>query len=277
MCSSKNFQFCGTLRIQSDQGSKFISGLFQQVMYHLGIEQVKSSAYDPESQGALEIFHQTLKNMLRTYCVDTEKEWDKGVHLVLFAAQEAVQDSLGFSPFELIFGRTVRGPLKLVKEAWLGDNTIVNLLDHVYDLQEKLATAAKLVQTNLKFAQWKIKQWYDKRTRQRSFKSGDKVLVLLLIPGNTLQARHSGPYCVKEKFSDANGTPDRCWQQRLCHINMLKQYHNPQEPLPITKVVGAVHSIRKSLSPDSRGRREKDISQCEPRLNNSDILENLVY
>ena len=94
-----------------------MSSLFQQVMHHLVIEQVKSSAYHPESQGALERFHQTLKNMLRTYCVDTEKEWDEGVHLVLFAAHEAIQDFLGFSPFELIFWRTVRGPLKLVKEA----------------------------------------------------------------------------------------------------------------------------------------------------------------
>ena len=34
-----------------------MSGLFQQGMYQLGIKQVKSSAYHPESQGA---FHHTL-------------------------------------------------------------------------------------------------------------------------------------------------------------------------------------------------------------------------
>ena len=38
-----------------------MAGLFQQVMYQLGIHQFKSSAYHPESQGALERFHQTLK------------------------------------------------------------------------------------------------------------------------------------------------------------------------------------------------------------------------
>ena len=47
--------------IQSDQGSNFMSGLFQQVMDELGIKQYRSSAYHPESQGALERFHQTLK------------------------------------------------------------------------------------------------------------------------------------------------------------------------------------------------------------------------
>ena len=264
----KFFSFVGLPRyIQSDQGSNFMSGLFQQVMYHLGIEQVKSSAYHPESQGALERFHQTLKNMLRTYCVDTEKEWDEGVHLVLFAAREAVQDSLGFSPFELIFGRTVRGPLKLVKEAWLGEDTTVNLLDHMSNLQDKLSTAAKLAQTNLKSAQKKMKQWYDKRARQRSFKPGEKVLVLLPIPGNTLQARYSGPYCVEEKLSDVNyviRTTDRRQQRRLCHINMLKQYYDPQESQSGTKAVVTVKSVQKSQTPSSSGRREEDISQCEP-------------
>ena len=102
--------------IQSDQGSNFKSDLFQEVMYESGIEQYTSSAYHPESQGAFERFHQTLKNMIRTYCLDFEKDWDKGVHLLLFDAIEVVQETLGFSPFELVFGRTVRGPLKLLKE-----------------------------------------------------------------------------------------------------------------------------------------------------------------
>ena len=105
--------------VQSGQGSNFMSGLMQQIIFQLGITQFKSSAYHPESQGDLERFHQTLKNMLRVYCTEHGKDWDEGVHLVLFASREAVQESLGFSPFKLLFGRTVRGPLKVLKEVWL--------------------------------------------------------------------------------------------------------------------------------------------------------------
>ena len=75
-----------------------------------------SSAYHHKSQGALERFHQTLKNMIRSYCCDTEKDLDEGIHRLLFAVRESVQKSLGFSPFELVFGHTVRGALKLLKE-----------------------------------------------------------------------------------------------------------------------------------------------------------------
>ena len=37
--------------VQSDQGSNFMSHLFQDVMAQLGIKQVKSSAYHSQSQG----------------------------------------------------------------------------------------------------------------------------------------------------------------------------------------------------------------------------------
>ena len=39
--------------VQSDQRTNFMSNVFQQVMLELAIQQVKSSAYHPESQGAM--------------------------------------------------------------------------------------------------------------------------------------------------------------------------------------------------------------------------------
>ena len=94
----KFFTFVGLPKsVQSDQGSNFMSGIFQQVMHELGITQYKSSPYHPESQGALERFHQTLKNMIRSYCFDTEKDWDEGIHL-LFAVRESVQEISWFQP-----------------------------------------------------------------------------------------------------------------------------------------------------------------------------------
>ena len=116
----KFFTFAGLPKsVQSDQNSNFMFGVFQQVMHELGIKQYRSSAYHPESQGALERFHQTLKNMIISYCFDTEKDWDESRHLLLFAVREHVQESLGFSTFELVFADTVRGPLKLLKEKFL--------------------------------------------------------------------------------------------------------------------------------------------------------------
>uniref|UniRef100_A0A3P9C6A9 Gypsy retrotransposon integrase-like protein 1 n=1 Tax=Maylandia zebra TaxID=106582 RepID=A0A3P9C6A9_9CICH len=90
--------------VQTDQGSNFMSRIFAQVLQSLGIKHRKSSAYHPESQGALERFHQTLKSMMRKFCLESQKEWDEGLPLLLLAVRESVQESLGFSPAELVFG-----------------------------------------------------------------------------------------------------------------------------------------------------------------------------
>lgn len=76
---------------------------FKEAMKALGIIQITSSAYLPQSQGVLERYHQTMKSMLRKYCLEHERDWDKGLPYLLFAAREAPSESLGFSPFELLF------------------------------------------------------------------------------------------------------------------------------------------------------------------------------
>jgi len=50
--------------VQLDQGSNFMFHLFQEVTLQLGIKQVKLTPYHPQTQGDLERFHQTLKNMM---------------------------------------------------------------------------------------------------------------------------------------------------------------------------------------------------------------------
>ena len=194
---TKFFCFVGMPNfMQHDQGTNFTSKTFQQVTKELGIKQCPSTAYHPQSQGAIERFHQTLKSMLKKYCL---KDWDEGVHFALFAARDAVQDSMGFSPFELIFGHSVKGPMNLLKEKWLAENTQNNLLDYVSDFKERIFSAVKIAKENLKSAQVKMKNNYDKNSKSRSFKAGDKVLVFLPISDHSLQARYLGPFEIEHK------------------------------------------------------------------------------
>ena len=60
--------------VQSDQGSNILLGLMQKAMYQLGVKQYKSAAYHPKSQGALECFHEILKNILQAYCVENNHD-----------------------------------------------------------------------------------------------------------------------------------------------------------------------------------------------------------
>uniref|UniRef100_A0AAQ4PMW8 Gypsy retrotransposon integrase-like protein 1 n=1 Tax=Gasterosteus aculeatus aculeatus TaxID=481459 RepID=A0AAQ4PMW8_GASAC len=187
--------------VQTDQGSNFMSRVFRTSLKALGVAHVVASAYHPESQGALERWHQTLKSALRKYCTETGKEWDDGVPLVLFAVREARQDSLGFSPAELVFGHDVRGPLKMLKEEFLdrGLSAKTNVLELVSRTRERLRDACNTAKEALSLSQKKMKKRFDTKAVVRRFLPGDKVLVLFPIHGTTLSARFSGPYVIKGK------------------------------------------------------------------------------
>ena len=54
--------------IQTNKGTNFTSKLFKRVVEQLGVVHVQSSVYHPQSQGMLERFHPTQKNMLKAHC-----------------------------------------------------------------------------------------------------------------------------------------------------------------------------------------------------------------
>ena len=100
--------------ILSDQGSQFISSVMKEVCRLLSVKQMVTTPYHPMCNGLVEKFNGTLMNMLRKMCAEKLKDWDRYINPLLFAYREVRQESLGYAPFELIYGRTVRGPMSII-------------------------------------------------------------------------------------------------------------------------------------------------------------------
>lgn len=273
--------------IQTDQGTNFMSKVFNHALKTLKIKHVTSAPYHPESQGALERFHQTMKSMLRKHCNTSERMWDESVPFVLFAVREAVQESLGFSPAELVFGHEVRGPLKMFKETLVTpEKKPLRLPEYVSRLRSRLQEACSLARETLTSTQAKMKQNFDKKAVVASFQIGDSVLVLLPIPGSALFTKFSGPYRILEKLSDTNyviQTPERRRGTRVCHVNMMKPYHSreaqvrsatPQEENPKPPQVVLVSKVSSSFDD---GLVLSNATQTGAKLANSEMLSNLSY
>ena len=56
--------------------------------------------------------------MLRKTADKEGKDWDRYIHYLIFAYREVPQASTCFSPFKLLFGCDVRGPLDVMSESW---------------------------------------------------------------------------------------------------------------------------------------------------------------
>ena len=108
------FRRYGTpLKLVSDQGSGFESKTFKQFCSLLGMAKYRTTAYHPQSNGLVERFQQSLLNMLRANIQKNHHDWDKYLPTCLFAYNTAIQESSGFSPFYLQFGRHPVLPLDL--------------------------------------------------------------------------------------------------------------------------------------------------------------------
>uniref|UniRef100_A0A8C6L2B2 Gypsy retrotransposon integrase-like protein 1 n=1 Tax=Nothobranchius furzeri TaxID=105023 RepID=A0A8C6L2B2_NOTFU len=213
--------------LQTDQGFNFKSDLFKGLAKTLGIQHITSSTNHPESQGFLERWHQTLTSMLKKYCLSTGLSWDEGVLFLLFAAREAPQESLGYSPAQLVFGHTPRGPLKALKEQFLQipDSNKEKVNQYIKQFRWRLKLANQVARDHLDVAQTRMKVHYDTKATSRDIQPGDQVLMLNPLGSSSLSAQFTGPHEVLSKINATTyviSTPNRRQKSRACHINMLK-------------------------------------------------------
>ena len=137
----------------TDFGSQFTAEVMKEVSRLLSLQQLTTTPYHPMCNGLVERFHATMKQMLRRMCAERPKEWDKYLPALLFAIREVPQESLGFSPFELLYGRSVRGPMAILRELWSGevnDEQVLSTYQYVIELRERLEQTCQLARDNLK-------------------------------------------------------------------------------------------------------------------------------
>ena len=238
-------------QILTDQGSVFTSKLMKQLCHILDIKHIKSSPYHPESNGCLERWHATLKAVLRKY-PERHKDWDRLIKYVLFACRAAPHTNTGYSPFELVFGRQLRGPLDVVHEGWLaGDLPQTNAVEWIDRLREKLGLVWEVAVVKEKAAKDKMALKSEKHAKKREFSQGDQVLVRVIDPGGKLGGRWDGPYEVQCKVADVTyqlAVPHRRKKCMTAHINRLKAWNAPDASM--LRVIVADEEPQPELEPE---------------------------
>jgi len=213
--------------VLSDQGIQFVSNVMKEVSRLLSIRQLVTSPYHPICNGLIEKFNGTLKAMLKKVSSEKPRDWDRYISPLLFAYRGVKQESLGFSPFELLYGRSVRGPMEILRELWTKEKVegeIKTTYEYVLDLRNRIADTCELARTGLAKAKEKQNNYYNKRAKKRELKVGGKALVLRADDNNALLMHWQGPYNVTAKENLNDYRIDMNGKSRLYHINMLKEY-----------------------------------------------------
>lgn len=213
--------------ILSDRGSQFVGDMAKEVNQLLCIRGISTTPRHAQGNGLVEKFNGTIKSMLRHLCQEQPKEWDRFVPALLFAIREVPQESLKFSPFELLFGRTLRGPMQILKELWTkeeqNDETRTTF-QYVVDLRNRIEGTCKMARDNLSKASMKQAEYFNRKSKQRKFKVGDKVLILIPNKNNKLQMTWRGPYIVTDKMNVCDYKVMVGNKEKIYHANILKKY-----------------------------------------------------
>ena len=222
--------------ILTDQGSNFMSALMKKLCGLLNIQKLHCTPYHPEANGLVERFNGTLKRMLTCFVHEKDSEWDVLLPYLLFAYREVPQETTGFSPFELLYGRHVRGPLSIIRESWkespettVSSESVLSYIIKTRDKLEKIGEMAKRSEVKAKKMQ---KLYYDRKSSRRHLKPGQLVCVLLPTVANKLLAQWKGPFEIIEQVSPVDyivqvGKTKR--NRKTFHINMLKEWFERPE------------------------------------------------
>ncbi|XP_070184094.1 uncharacterized protein [Littorina saxatilis] len=213
--------------VLTDQGGQFVGGYMTEVNRLLGVKGLRTSPFHAQTNGLTEKLNSTLKSMMKRMCQEQPKEWDKFIPALLFAYREVPQESLMFSPFELLYGREVRGPMQVLRQIWTDDESSEELrttIGHIVDLSNKIEQTCTLARENLSKASLRHARAYDKNTRQRHLAKGDKVLILLPVKHNKLQLTWKGPYKIVDRVGSCNYRVQMGNKVKVYHANLLKLY-----------------------------------------------------
>ena len=152
--------------------------------------------------GLLEKFNGTLNAMLNRTTHERPGYWDRYIPALLFAYREVLQESLKLSPFVLLCGLTVRGPMSILRELWTGEVTSDEkrtTYQYVMELREHTEETCRLAHEELKKAKVNQKEYYNRNARGKCLSVGDKVLLLLPTDINKLLLQWKGPYDIIQK------------------------------------------------------------------------------
>uniref|UniRef100_A0A3B3HBU1 Gypsy retrotransposon integrase-like protein 1 n=1 Tax=Oryzias latipes TaxID=8090 RepID=A0A3B3HBU1_ORYLA len=260
--------------ILTDQGTNFTSNLMLLLHKELGIKGIRTTPYHPQTDGLVERFNQSLKQMLRKFVSETGRDWDKWLPFLLFAYREVPQASTGFSPFELLYGWPVQGPLDLLRKEWEASKKPVaeGILSYVLQMRNHLEKYRDLAQENLTRAQRDQKSWYDKKARQRELEPGKKVLILLPLTANKLLAKWQGPYEVIRRVGPVTyeiAHPDKGKHSQIYHVNLLKEWKDREQlQSQQTLMVCKIHE-----DGDDPITCMPDVSSMQPRLDHLSLQQ----
>ena len=225
----------------TDNGPQLTAKLFQETCRTLGVKNIYTSTYHPQTNGQVERLKRTLVEMLRHYVADHQRAWDEYLPILAFAYNRCVHRSTRTTPYELVL---TRPPPTLGTE----DLAEIPISSPGYSRAAFLESLQKTIEKtrgSLLRMQARYKADFDKKVlpMSRSLRTGDLVFLnarhtpleerLLKRTRNKLDHLTIGPFSVVENHGNTivinvEGVPERINADRIVPSPALERIEVPR-------------------------------------------------
>jgi hypothetical protein len=190
--------------IVSDRGPQFISDFWDEFARILGTQLKLSTAFHPQTDGQTEIMNQYLDQRLRPFVNYYQDDWSELVPMIDYAQLTLPHESIGMSPFELLYGFSPRTSFDW--RAPTSPATVKERLnrEEAQGMVRRIHKALDTARAIMKKAQEKKEKDVNPHRREPDFAPGDKVWVSTKNwkterPSRKLDHQMAGPYEVVAK------------------------------------------------------------------------------
>ena len=143
--------------------------------------------------------------MLSNFVNENHTDWDEHLPYVMMAYRSTIHETTGFSPNSLMLGREVCTPLDIMYDVPSAIKPMPRN-EWVWQLQERLENAHKIVRTNTQQAMIRQKHYHDKKLNWAQFNENDEVYVYFPRTKSGQSPKFTsywrGPFRIIKKMSD---------------------------------------------------------------------------
>jgi hypothetical protein len=195
-----------------------MSKVFKRICNLFKIEKICTTAYHPESNGALERTHKTLTSYLRCFCDNKKDDWDNWLPFACFTYNTTPHSVTKYTPYEILFGRVARIPGKLQRQP----QPLYNFDDIVLEIKQKMQNCQQIARERL----MKFKESQRQKVEFNDYEFKENELALLKVEHRQkLDPLWKGPYEIK-KIKGSNAVIQELGKRKHqeVHTNRLKLY-----------------------------------------------------
>ena len=213
--------------ILSDRGSEFIAQVTREVCILMNITQQFTPAFAHHCLGACERKHKTLEERLTPFIDQNKRNWDDLLSSVTFAINQSVNSTLGYSPFEIVYGSRPKFPLLSVSGTTNLTSVPKDCQEYITKTSRRLEVIRQHVKDNVEVSKAKMVEKVNEKVNSLTLSAGDYVYLHTQPTGaaQKLQPQYSGPFIVHSVLSDHRillMDQDRKVHGEPVHVNRLK-------------------------------------------------------